>query len=173
MTPLIIVAVVVAVVIIAVFALVAGKGQPEQAADFPYDRRKFLTAAERSLFGVLEQAVHGEYHNFAKVRVADLLSVKKGTEKRQSHQNRVTSKHIDFVLCDRTAMSPVLAIELDDSSHEAAERQQRDLFVDSAFAAAALPLLHVKARRSYDVSEVAKQIAAVVGAGTVRVGTGR
>ena len=174
MTPLIIVAVVVVVVIIAVLALVAGKGQPEQTADFPFDRRKFLlTQAERSLFGVLEQAVQADYYIFTKVRVADLLSVKKGTEKRQGHQNRVTSKHIDFVLCDRTAISPVLAIELDDSSHEAAERQARDLFLDGAFAAAELPLLHVKARRSYDVSEVAKEIAAVVSAGTVRVGTGR
>jgi very-short-patch-repair endonuclease len=171
MTPLIIVAVVVAVVIIAVFALVAGKGQPEQAADFPYERRKFLTAAERSLFGVLEQAVQADYYIFAKVRVADLLSVKKGTEKRQGHQNRVTSKHIDFVLCDRTAMSPVLAIELDDSSHEAAERQKRDSFLDSAFAAAELPLLHVKARRWYDVSEVAKEIASVVNVSAARANT--
>ncbi len=174
MTSLIIVAVVVVVVIIAILALVAGKGQPEQAADFPYDRRKFLlTAAERSLFGVLERAVQADYYIFTKVRVADLLYVKKGTEKRRGHQNRVNSKHIDFVLCDRDAMSPVLAIELDDSSHEAVERQTRDLFLDSAFAAAELPLLHVKARRSYDVSEVAKEIAAVVSAGTGRVGTGR
>lgn len=165
MAPLIIGAVVIAALVIAVLVLVALRGQLKpSAAALPYDRRDYLlSAAERSLFGVLEQAVQGEYHIFAKVRVADLLYVPKGAVERQGHVNRITSKHIDFLLCNRVSITPVLAIELDDSSHDAADRQKRDVFLDDAFAAAALPLLHVRASRSYDVADIMRQITERVG----------
>ena len=164
MTALFVVAVfapLIAIVLGALAALAARRRAPTKrtAAGLPYGRQKYLmSAAERSLFGVLEQAVQGEYRIFAKVRVADLLYVTKGATERQGHLNRVTSKHIDFVLCDRDALRPVLAVELDDSSHDAPERQKRDTFLDDAFRAAALPLLHVKASRAYDVAALLEQI---------------
>jgi hypothetical protein len=165
MTPLAVVAVVVAVVVVIFFVLLRSRRGPPEESSLPYEGRKYLlSAAERSLFGVLEQATQGEYHLFVKVRVADLLYVKKGATGRQGHLNRVTSKHIDFLLCDRAALSPVLAIELDDRSHDAESRQQRDAFLDAAFAAAGLPLLHVKASRSYDATELARQIASRIDA---------
>jgi hypothetical protein len=161
LAPIIISVIVIAVLVVAVVVLLALRTQPQRTAGaLPYERRRYLlSAAERSLFGVLEQATQGEYHIFAKVRVADLLSVQKGAAERQGHMNRITAKHVDFLLCDRAAVAPVLAIELDDSSHDAADRQKRDVFLDDAFAAAGLPLLHVRANRSYDVADLTRQIA--------------
>jgi len=52
----------------------------------------------------------------------------------------------------------MLAIELDDSSHKRAARQERDSFVDSALAAAGLPILHVPARSGYNAQELADAI---------------
>lgn len=129
------------------------------ARDFPYQRKDYLlTRAERSFFGVLQTAIANRYLLFAKVRLADLVFIPRGTDKRQSHFNRVQSKHIDFVLCDHDVVRPLLAIELDDSSHERADRQARDGFVDSALAAAGLPILHVPARSGYNVQELANAI---------------
>ena len=95
---------------------------------------------------------------FAKVRLLDLVDLPKGTENRQSHTNRVISKHVDFLLCDREKLSPLLVIELDDSSHERDDRAQRDAFVDEALGAAGLPILHVSANRSYAPKELADLI---------------
>ena len=48
----------------------------------------------------------------------------------------------------------MLAIALDDASHDRKDRQDRDGFVDSALAAAGLPILHVKASARYDANAV-------------------
>jgi very-short-patch-repair endonuclease len=92
------------------------------------------------------------------VRVADLLYTRKGTEKRQTHFNRISAKHIDFVLCRADDVSPVLAVELDDASHDRDDRKDRDTFVDGAFAAAGFPLLRVRARAGYNAGELARSI---------------
>ena len=93
---------------------------------------------------------------FAKVRLLDVLWVPKTIRDRQSHLNRVMSKHVDFVLCDRRTVAPVLVIELDDSSHEIPNRAERDAFVDAALRSTGLAVLRVPVRRSYVASELAE-----------------
>jgi len=129
----------------------------------PYRRKDYLLSkAERSFFGVLRQAVGDEYLIFAKVRLADLVWIPKATQSRQKHLNRVTPRHIDFVLCDHDAIRPLLAIELDDSSHARSDRRSRDAFVEAALAAAGLPLLRIPARAAYNVAELKAQIRTAV-----------
>lgn len=132
---------------------------PTSPAKLPYQRKDYLLSrAERAFFGVLQQAAGAQYVIFAKVRLADLVFIPKGTESRQSHFNRIRSKHIDFVLCDPQAIRPLLAIELDDSSHSRPDRRGRDEFVDSALDVAGLPILHVPARASYSADQLAQDI---------------
>ena len=78
----------------------------------------------------------GQLLVFTKIRLADLVYMPKGTANRQTHFNRIQSKHVDFVLCPRDKLSPVLVIELDDASHEEEARRDRDTFVDAALTAA-------------------------------------
>ncbi len=127
--------------------------------DAPFEAKRFLfSKAEKSFFLVLVQAIPPEYRVFPKVRLADVLAVRRGTEKYHSHFNRISAKHFDFLICDRDAIAPRLAIELDDSSHEESDRVERDDFVNRACKAAGLPLLHVPVRTAYDVRSLARQI---------------
>jgi hypothetical protein len=138
----------------------------ESPEALPYRRKDYLlTKAERSFFGVLRQAVGVEYLIFAKVRLADLVWIPRGTPSAQSHANRVNPKHIDFVLCDHDAIRPLLAIELDDSSHARSDRRSRDAFVDAALAAAGLPLLRVPAQTGYNVAELQSRIRTAIAHG--------
>jgi hypothetical protein len=132
----------------------------------PYERRRLLSPAELLFFHVLLQAVGDEYLVFAKVRVADLLRVRSGTSEPQAHLNRIIAKHVDFVLCDRASVDPVLTIELDDSSHAQGDRPQRDKFLDDAFSGAELRLLRVPARRTYDPTALRADISSNVGSAT-------
>ncbi|OIO69169.1 MAG: topoisomerase [Zetaproteobacteria bacterium CG12_big_fil_rev_8_21_14_0_65_55_1124] len=133
----------------------------------PYARKgQLFTKAERSFYGVLKQAVGDRYEIFGHVRLADLLTVKKGllsNGQRQSAQNKIQSKHCDFVLCDPGDLSIVAGIELDDSSHRAAKRIERDNFINQAFKEAELPLLRIKARASYSSREIAMQLQKALG----------
>ena len=51
-------------------------------------------------------------------------------------------------------LDPVAAIEVDDRSHLLPERRDRDAFVNAVFAEIGVPLLRVKAQRSYSVAEL-------------------
>jgi Protein of unknown function (DUF2726) len=125
-----------------------------------------LTAAERSFFGVLQQAVSAEYQIFAKVRLADIVRPIRNPSRSswQTAFNRITGKHVDFVLCDPSRLSIVAVVELDDSSHERLERGVRDNLVDSALADAAIPVLRVSARQSYSPVQIREQIKNVISA---------
>jgi len=125
----------------------------------PYEKRpSLLTESELTFYRALSQAVNGQWSIHAMVRLADLIQVRPQTPKFQSWQNRIHAKHIDFLLCDHGSMEAKLALELDDKSHERADRQQRDQFVDQALADAGLPLLRVAVGQSYDPAGLRKSI---------------
>ena len=117
-----------------------------------------LTPAERSFYEVLRRSIGDDLRLFVKVRLADLVWLPHDIENRQTHVNRVAAKHIDFVLCDPRTLAPVLAVELDDSSHAAQHRQQRDALVNEVLRTVGVPLLRVPVKRSYVPSEVADDI---------------
>jgi len=136
--------------------LLAQRRLPYRAVD------SLLTAAERSFFGVLVRAADDQTVVFAKVRLADLLWLPPGTKDRQAHLNKISSKHVDFVLCSRDDLAPRLIVELDDSSHSRPARRERDLFLEAALMAAGLPLLRVPARRAYSPHDLAETIRALL-----------
>lgn len=119
-----------------------------------------LTPAERSFFGVAEKALPSDCRLFAKVRIADILQpVSNGSRSaRQAALNRISAKHVDFLLCDGTTLKILAGIELDDKSHSTLDRGIRDSFLDSAFAQAGIPLVRVRASQGYSISELRQQI---------------
>jgi hypothetical protein len=77
----------------------------------------------------------------------------KGASSWRAHFNRIDRKHLDFILCD-SDLAPVVAIELDDRSHDDEDRQARDLFVDQVLASVSLPIVRVRAKHAYQLEEV-------------------
>jgi hypothetical protein len=131
--------------------------QPPKADPLPYLATKyFFSAAERSFYQVLKRLA-SDHTVFAKVRLADLVYVSKGAASWQSHFNRINRKHVDFVLCNRD-LAPVVAIELDDASHEEEERRDRDEFVDQVLASAGLPIVHIRAKRAYAIDQLRAEL---------------
>jgi len=125
----------------------------------PYQRRSsLLTKSELKFYEQLRDAVEGRWAIMAMVRMADILRVEKGNRKFQSWQNRIQAKHIDFVLCNHETMEIVLAIELDDTSHQRPDRKERDIFVNGAFDDAGIRLLRVPIADDYDVKRLRKTL---------------
>lgn len=133
---------------------------------YPYVRKgALLTAAERSFLGVLEKIIGARYRIYAQVRLADVIAIRPGTDKRQRQMalNRITSKHIDFVICERFTLEVLCAIELDDSTHARDDRVARDQFVDAVLHTAELPLVRVVAKAGYQPDEIKKALEKVLG----------
>lgn len=130
----------------------------------PYESRgKLLTRSERQFFTALRHAVKDQWTVFAMVRVADLIHVKKGTPKHLSWHNRISCKHVDFVLCEPDQLQPQLAIELDDPSHQRPDRQRRDEFLNQAFQDAGFPLLRIPTSSDYDVDQIRDRVKQMLG----------
>lgn len=134
-------------------------GGSEEARPLPYRLRDdFLSPAEMQFHGALSAAVGDRARVCPKVGLGDLFFVVVPSES-QAYRNKIDRKHVDFLLCDPVSMRPLLGIELDDRSHQRADRQARDMFVNEVFRVANLPLWHVPVQASYDVAG----LAAIVG----------
>jgi hypothetical protein len=96
---------------------------------------------------------------FGKVRMADIITPQKTTNSKGWWQlfAKITSKHVDYVLCDRGDYSVICVIELNDKSHNTTKAKQRDSFVRKAYQSAGIELLEIKASRYYDVNKVIMQ----------------
>ena len=164
---LLIVVIVVFVAVALALAALKAKGTTREDTAKPevyYLRKSLFTPAERSFFGVLEALAYDGVTIASKVRLADIFGIKKGLERGdwQRAQNRISAKHVDFLLIQKSDGRPLLAIELDDSSHDEEERVARDLFIDTVFSSAGLPILHIAAKAAYDPKEVHRQIDAAL-----------
>lgn len=122
--------------------------------------KQFITPAEQSFYRVMQQCLGDDKLVFVQVSLQQLFFLKGKSQ--QAWRNKLRARSVDFLLCDSQSLKPALGIELDDASHNAAERIKRDAEVDQLFKAAGLPLLHVKAAKQYDPRELAKQIQASI-----------
>lgn len=100
----------------------------------PYEMNEtILTERERSFYSILRPIADKlELQICPKVRVADIVSIKKGTRDWQKWFNKIRSKHVDFLLCDYD-MNIVLIIELDDRSHETERAKKNDALKNAIF----------------------------------------
>jgi len=136
---------------------------PRGEQKLPYTKRLYLlTRAERAFFDVLRAVVADELLVFTKVRMLDVLWLPENVSNREIHVNRVVAKHLDFVLCDRRDVAPVLAIELDDATRASPDSAERGAFVDEVLRTAGLPLLRLPVRPAYDPEELADAIRAAL-----------
>lgn len=147
------------VVAVAVAISRGGFADVEEKAKYRYNRKNFfLTRAEHECYDALVEAVGTEYRIFAQVHLPTLVDhTVRGQDWRAAlaHINR---KSVDFVLCDKAYLSPKLATELDDKSHERPDRQERDREVERILHEAGVPLLRIENRGNLNPSELSQRI---------------
>ena len=71
---------------------------------------------------------------------------------------KINRKHVDFLICDNETLKPIVGIELDDSTHQRQDRQLRDQFLDQVFETAKLPLIHIKVKQVYAISDLQENL---------------
>lgn len=119
-----------------------------------------LTKAEMNFYQVLKNIIDNDKQIICpKVRMIDILWTKTyRVENKLTFINKVNRKHFDFVVCDKETLKPLMAIELDDKSHEEEARKERDKFVDALFAELKFKVIHIPVQYSYNVNEIKEKI---------------
>ena len=143
-----------------IFLNLLGIGRSKPRSEHPYRLRDhFLTDNELEFYNALKLAVGERAVIQAQIGLWAIFDVPKKYEAFATARNHIDRKSVDFLLCDPDSMLPIVAIELDDRSHERKDRQERDAVVDAVFQEAGLPLEHVRAQREYDSDQVADRLA--------------
>lgn len=148
----------VVIVLVASFVVPLLKDSRKEKINTPLSFNKksyFFSVAERKFYDVLKEIAHElNYELFAKIRWADVIySDSKGKEW-WSNWGKIKSKHIDFLLCDKENYSPVIAIELDDSSHLTKGGVKRDGLETEVLNLAGLKLVRFKVQENYSREEI-------------------
>ncbi|RIK66078.1 MAG: hypothetical protein DCC65_10665 [Planctomycetota bacterium] len=147
---------------------VQGRGRPRQArssatlrpcATDYRGRGTLLSKGEAAFFGPLRMAAGRHYLIMCKVRLADVVTCSVRRDRRGPF-SAISQKHLDFVLCDPTTTQVVMAVELDDRSHEQAGRRRRDAFVNQVLAAAGVRLIRFRAAYRYSIPDIRDRIMA-------------
>jgi very-short-patch-repair endonuclease len=126
---------------------------------YKYKRKDFfLTRAEHECYVALVTAVGENYYVFAQVHLSSILDHKVAGQNSGAAFAHINQKSVDFLLCDKDYISPRLAIELDDRSHERASRQERDREVERILQEAGLPLLRLENPGSFDPNDLLQKI---------------
>ena len=135
----------------------------DPGVSFPFKKKASLfTDAEREFLKLLQTAVGNQYTIICRVRLADIISVKAGTEKKATSNanQRAAGKQLDFVLCDKETMAPAVAVDLVHKTANGGYKAQRDWFVSGALDAASIPHIRIKVRSGYKPQAIRECIAA-------------
>lgn len=129
-------------------------------SDLKVGQRPILSAAEEQFFRVLQAAIGDRHTIFPQLPLWVLIEPRSNDAKVcKAFNNRINQKRVDFVIVDIQTLRPVIAIELDDRSHQRADRQDRDAFVEELFQKVGISLIRVRAAGSYDPLAIRGQLA--------------
>jgi len=139
------------------------QGKGIELRKYQYKQKNFfMSRAEHECYDALLIAVGERYHIFAQVHLPSIIDNKVVGQNWNGAFRHISQKSVDFVLCDKAYISPKLAIELDDRTHEREDRKNRDIEVERVLQDAGLPLLRLENHGSFNPKELSEKIEAVL-----------
>jgi very-short-patch-repair endonuclease len=126
---------------------------------FPYFKKDLMSKGELNFFNQFQERIADkDYVLLAKVRIADLIGVSRKINDWKGYFWKISQKHVDFVLCKKDSLEVVAIIDLDDSSHEREDRQERDELVNDVLKRCGYKIIRRKYKDTYDFDAIAEQI---------------
>lgn len=143
-------------ILIALLFVAAIKSKkPAGTTEHKYLAKPLLTNNEKEWFTAIRGAVP-HAHVFGQVALNQLVKAANGQQWR-SAKNKIDPRSIDFVVLN-TELKVLLAIEIDDRSHQAAKRQADDQKKNVALRSAGIPLLRIPATPALPEYELKRRI---------------
>lgn len=128
----------------ALFKILDTKIKPKTNYREAYQTRPLLTKREHQEYLKLKQYADARgWLICPKVRLWDLIEPKKSSRGRKTLENKIRSKHVDFVLID-PELNVIGVLELDDSTHDREDRKNRDSFVRDALEGAGITMIQTR-----------------------------
>lgn len=117
-----------------------------------------MSRAEHELFNILVGLIGDKYYIFPQIHLATILDHKIVGQNWKAAFRHIDEKSVDFVLCDKKYIKPLLVIESDDKTHELENRKSRDVEVERIFNDTQIPLLRLQNKGFFDKELVETQL---------------
>ena len=132
-----------------------------------YAKKDFLMSKpEHEFFDVLVKVIMNNFGNnyyvFPQIHISTLVDWKSWGQNWKGAKGSIDRYSVDYVICDKNYIKPILAIELDDSSHEREDRIIRDEKIEGVLSEVGLPLLRFKNHGIFDEKEISDKIKTVI-----------
>lgn len=114
----------------------------------PYKKKeRLMSPNEKKLFTTLTSLPSlNDFQIFPQVPYSAIINVDPELFDLEGHFYVINNYRSDFVICDKENTTPLLVIELNDSSHLYSRRKARDRFVQAALKAAEVPFVIFKTK---------------------------
>lgn len=134
--------------VVVVASVVGGSGSKVRPGSRPWYRYRskkyIMTAAEASFFKRLERLFGEKYYIFPQIHLSSLLDHRIKGQNWRGALSTIQRKSVDYALVDRETLVTRCAVELDDGTHDARARIERDMLVEGIFYRADVPLVRVR-----------------------------
>lgn len=146
--------VLVALVVILFFLLPPSR----ERAGYSYLKKEYvMSKPEQACFNAFKEIIGEKYYIFPQMHLPTFLEYKTENQGFGAFRH-IDEKSVDFVLCDKQTFLPILAVELDDRSHNRPDRQKRDVEVERILKTANMPLLRIEHEDIHDKKELLRKI---------------
>ena len=126
---------------------------------YSYKRKDFLISRpEHEFFDILVEILGNQYYVFPQIHLSNILDNKIVGQNWKGAFRHIDEKSVDYVICDKAYIKPLLAIELDDRTHEQENRRKRDIEVNRILDNAGIPFMRFENHGSFDKEKIKKLI---------------
>lgn len=132
---------------------------PGDMSRYVYNKKVYLLSKpEHELFNILVSLFSNQFYVFPQIHLDRIIEHKTPGQSKFGAFHHINQKSVDFVICDKAYIEPLLAIELDDSTHEREDRVQRDATVENILSNAGLPLVRIDIQDRFKSEEIKQRI---------------
>jgi len=123
-----------------------------------YAKPYIMTARENECFKTLNEIFGTKWFVIPQVHLSALLNHKVKGQNWNAAFRHINGKSVDFVLVGKESYKIICALELDDSTHNRADRKERDNEIERIFGEAKIPLARISEFENMTKQEIAKLI---------------
>ena len=132
------------ILVIIIKAIASDSGNQKTSTVYRYNRKySIMTEREQEFYKKLKLICGDSILIFPQIHLSNLFFHNIKGQNFKAAFKFINKLSVDFVLVDSRNYKTLLAIELDDSTHNKQERIRRDLIVNDIFKKANFPLLRV------------------------------
>lgn len=128
---------------------------------WPFSPMPLMTDTEVIFFQKLQQALP-EYLIFAQVQLSRIIAPDEAEADKSFWFNRICRMSVDYVIVAKDCQTTLVAIELDDWTHDSLSRQKADAKKDKALSSAGIAVVRFDSEQMPNVVQLRQQIGEII-----------